>query len=411
MKRLCLLVGLCLAIAAQAEDDLAWKSRLLGETHGLRGDSPFAAGLPLTAFGRNRARLEEEVRGRVGPLALLATASAAAQAGSRLDSRVTVNELFADLGLGGERFSVGKKILAADVGYAFRPLDVLQRENRLQLLPPALEGIPQASWDNYSADAAWSLIVANPGHGRRGLAREDGSLALRGYRRVGATDFHGVWRQSARYGSELGAAFASVPDAAWELHGSFLQQTRGERRQPLAEGAPVAALLSPDAALAEVALDHPRKALLGATWTDESGLSVMGELWWDGSAPRAEDWRRLAANAARRNALLALPGVPAAAVAGATASSLALFQSGNLTRRGRFLRLAWSDPADSTWSASADLLQSAEDGGWNLTLGVGWQADKLRVDAGVRYYGGPAQSAWRLFPERGVLFAGASLAF
>ena len=36
--------------------DLAYKARLVGEGHSARGDSVFARGLPLTSFGRDRAR-------------------------------------------------------------------------------------------------------------------------------------------------------------------------------------------------------------------------------------------------------------------------------------------------------------------------------------------------------------------
>jgi len=108
--------------------------------------------------------------------------------------------------------------------------------------------------------------------------------------------------------------------------------------------------------------------------------------------------------------LLGLPGVPAAAVAGATAASTRMFEQGNLARRGLLTRLAWSDPGGG-WSASADLLKSIEDGGWTLTTALAWQSDRLRLDAGLRRYGGRADSAFRLLPERGVAFLGLSLAY
>jgi hypothetical protein len=187
-------------------------------------------------------------------------------------------------------------------------------------------------------------------------------------------------------------------------------QRRGERRVPLADSVSVASLLAADSALVTEAIDSPRKALLGGTWTSEGGFSVLGEFWWDGTAPTSSDWQRLRRQAAQRAALLGLLGVPAAAVAGATAASTRMFDQGNFAQRGMLTRLAWSDPGGRV-SASADLLKSLGDGGWTATAAFAWQGEKLRIDAGLRRYGGPADSAYRLLPERAAAFVGFSLAY
>lgn len=390
--------------------EFGWTTRGVGETHQMRRNSPFAAGLDLTGFGRDRYRFEQELRGRVGPLSLLATATESGRQGVKPSGRFVANEAYADFSLGGERFTAGKKVLSGDVAYAFRPIDVLQRENRLQVMPPQLEGIPMLSWDNFTSDGAWSLVIANPGHQRRGEAREDGSVALKLYQRVGAADLHGVLRNSLRYGLELGAAASAVPSEALEIHASLLTQRRGERRVPLADNASVRDLLMADSALATETLAAPSKLLVGGTWTTAGGFSLLGELWWDGSAPAAADWQRLNRQAAQRAALLGLPGVPAVAVAGATAASTRMFDQGSLVQRGLLTRLAWSDPGGN-WSASADMLKSLADGGWTLTTALAWQGERWRFDAGLRRYGGPADAAYRLLPERGVAFLGLSLAY
>ena len=395
--------------------DIAWNTRAVAEPHRQRDDSVFGAGLALTGFGRDRARIEQEARGRLGPVNLLATLTVSGQEGAKPETKFVAHEAYVDFSLGGERFSAGRKVLSGDVGYAFRPLDVLQRESRLQLAPPPLSGIPMIAWDNFDADSAWSLILANPGHGpgnagSTAAARDDSSLALRLFRRTASADLHGVARASARNGLELGAGFAAVPNEAVEVHGSLLLQQRGERRVPLAVGAGAAQLLNAGQALQVEPHGPIGKALLGATWTAESGLSAMGELWWDGSANSADDWRRLRANAVARNALRGLPGVPDAAIAGANAASTRLFEQGNLARRGLLARLAWTDPAGN-WSAAADWMASLEDGGRNLTLSAGYAADKWRLDAGVRAYGGKAESAFGLLPERRAAFVTFSVSY
>jgi hypothetical protein len=220
-----------------------------------------------------------------------------------------------------------------------------------------------------------------------------------------------VARFSERFRLETGAAASAVPHESLELHGSFLYMRRGERLVPLAEPASPAQLLSPDLALENKSTGSARKALAGFTWTHETGWSILGETWWDGSAPSAEDWQRLSRQAGQRNALAALPGVPAAAVAGSLAASPRMFQQPSVSRHAALARLAWSDPQGGRWSGGVDLLRSLDDGGYSLTAAVGWQADKLRLDAGVRRFGGKPDSAYRLMPERGIVFAGASLAF
>ena len=398
------------AVADEGAVELGWTTRLVGESHELRRDSPFAAGLPLTGFGRDRYRIEQELRGRAGPVSLLLTVTESGQQGAKPTGRFLANEAYVDFSLGGQRFSAGKKVLAGDVGYAFRPIDVLQRESRLQMMPPQLEGIPMLSWDNFSTDGAWSLVVANPGHQKRGEVRDDGSVALKVYRRVAAADFHGILRKSTRYGLEAGAAASWVPDEALELHASLLLQERGERRLPVADTAPVVALLAADGAILTEATRSPRKALVGGIWTTAEGYSLMGEAWWDGSAPAAADWQRLARQAAQRRAMLGLPGIPVAAVAGATAASTRIFDQGNLARRGLLARLAWSQPSGG-WSLSVDLLKSLDDGGTTLTAAASWQGDWLRLDAGVRRYGGRADSAYGLLPEAATAFVRVSLAY
>lgn len=414
----CTVLALAAAQGVRAEDepgaktvDLAYKTRVIAEDHAIRGDSVFVQGLPLTPFGQNRGRLEQEVRGRVGPASLLLTATASGQEGQRPASKLLANEVYADFRAGENHFTVGKKILSGDVGYGFRPIDVIQREARLQVLPPTLEGVTNLSLERFSADTAWSVIYANPGQGRRGNAKDDESASLRFYRRAGATDLHGIARFSARNGLESGAALSTVPRESLELHASFLVQRRGERQGPLAEPASIQDLLAPDRAVATTPLNTPRKALAGFTWSTDNGWSVIGETWWDGTAPTAGDWRALANQARARNALSGLPGVPAAAVAGSLAASTSLFQAPSVSRRTVLGHAGWTDPGGSGWTASLDVLRTLEDGSWTATAAVARETDRLRVDAGLRRFGGKEDSAYRLLPEKSILFVGISYAF
>ncbi|MBI2748612.1 MAG: hypothetical protein HYX43_04520 [Burkholderiales bacterium] len=415
MNRAALLFSALVAARPAAADDpaadLSYKTRLVAEDHGLRGDSIFAPGLPLTSFGRDRGRIEQEVRGRLGPASLLLTGTAFGQEGQTPTARLLANEAYVDFRAGENHFTVGKKILSGDVGYGFRPIDVIQREVRLQVLQPALEGVPNVAWERFTKDTAWSVILVNPGHRQRGDPKHDGSFTLRHYRRIDASDLHAVARISDRYRLETGAAISTVPNESLELHASFLVQRRGEQPAPLAEPATTSALLDPGRAVGAATVNTPRKLLAGFTWTWESGWSVIAETWWDGTAPSAADWQTLAAQARQRNALLGLPGVPAAAVAGSLAASTRLFQAPSVSRRSALVHLGWTDPAGGGWTASLDILRTLEDGGWTATAAAGREADRVRFDAGIRRFGGKPDSVYRLLPEWGILFAGVSLAF
>jgi hypothetical protein len=156
-----------------------------------------------------------------------------------------------------------------DVGYAFRPLDVVQREDRRALNPLALEGVPMLAWERFDADSATTVVWTNPGRGQAASASaqgDDEALAVRQYRQRGARDEYAVLRFSKRNGIEAGASFSQVASDGIELHASLLWQQRPA---------------------------HGGKALAGFTWTTESKFSVLGEAWTDRSAMPGQQHNRL----------------------------------------------------------------------------------------------------------------------
>jgi len=188
-------------------------------------------------------------------------------------SAVQINELSLERTLGAGFLTTGKKVMSWDVGYAFRPLDVVQQEDRRALDPATLEGVPMLAWEAFDAHRAVTVVLSNPGNGRREQPRDDGSLAVRLYRQDGARDEYAVLRLSARNGVEGGVSFSQVASPEFEVHGSVLLQQRHEDWQRRNGGG---------------------KALAGFTWTNEAKFSVLGEAWLDRTAMRQE----------RRNVLL-----------------------------------------------------------------------------------------------------------
>lgn len=393
------LLLLALAMVSPVAADTAIQLRAIPEFHQARSDSPFVASNALTSFGADRSRQEVEVRSEWQGINAVVTARSMAQQGRKPDNELLVNECYYDGILFGQRYSVGKKILSWDVGFGFRPLDVIQQEDRRAVFATTLEGVPYLAWERFDGDSAWLLVLANPGRSKAGKAKNDESLALKFYRRDTATDWHGLLRTSRRNGLEAGAAFAHVADAGLEWHGSLLHQTRYEHLwNPLADGGSPLAAIDP---LIIRRHRHGTRALIGATWTGESGISIVGEAWYDSTAYRTAEWRAVTDLAHRQAALRGI--APDSAVDGNLAFSTGLFTQPNLLRKNLLMRLSHRQEGNNLQPA-LDLLYTPEDGGRVDTASLSHEGNRYRIDAGVRVYGGQSGSAYRLLPEGRIVF-------
>lgn len=265
---------------------------------------------------------------------------------ARQDSRdgtlLRINELSLEQPLAGGFATIGKKVMSWDVGYAFRPLDVVQQEDRRALNPVTLEGVPMLAWEAFDERHAITVVWTNPGHGQRDQPHGDGALAVRLYRQQGATDQYAVLRASARNGLEGGVSFSHVASDALELHGSVLLQQRHD-----------AWVYGPRTPPSWQRRESGGKALAGLTWTTESKFSVLGEAWLD----------RTAAPGRQRNLLL----------------------------RAAQTEGDWEVAADVLWQAG----QGAVTGSRVTSLAASWKASPWQLSASLRHFSGAATVAAR----------------
>jgi len=241
---------LCAALIATAGPATALAGEMVANARAQLGTQSLQAG---------------ELRWREGPLRSVLTATSIDGGGVQLRA----NEMAYEDALAGGFLTAGKKVMSWDVGYAFRPLDVVQREERRALNPLALVGVPMLAWERFTADNATTIVWANPGRGRaaKGASqRDDEAIAIRQYWQRGARDEYAVLRLSRRNGIEAGASFSQVAGDGIEMHASLLWQQRPA---------------------------HGGKALAGFTWTTESKFSVLGEAWTDRSAAPGQQRNRL----------------------------------------------------------------------------------------------------------------------
>lgn len=386
------------ALAAQAGDFSASLS-IAPDWRVDNHDSAYFVAPPLVPAAHRSARQDLALRWRDGGFNAQGTLRVLARAGQTPEHHGIVNQLYYDGDLGnGSAYTLGKKVMSWGVGFGFRPLDLIQREDRRSLNPPPLTGVPLAAWEHFSADAAYTLAWTRPGHRHGATDSREPALAARYYRLVGGNDFHAVARLSRRHAIEVGAGITHTSGEEWAFHAAALYQRRyGKTLNALAEnGGGTLATANP---MQEVTRRNGLKAVAGSQWTGTAGFGVLVEAWFDAEAYSRDEWRRLDALTARQRALAGL--APAAAIDGNVAWSSRAFERPNLLRENLLLRLTHDD---ERWKPALEVLVTPRDGGRVVTTGLEYQGDRQRLNVGLRFLGGAADSAYAQAPAKRMAF-------
>jgi len=335
--------------------------------------------------------------------------------GGAHDATARFNELYVSgdvPGLGADwPFSAGRKIVGWDVGYAWRPNDVVEQEQRRQLLATTPEGRPVIQLEHFDAETAWTWVWVNPNHlntafEHRAFADES-ALAMRVYRRAGAVDWHGFLRWGEHTQGSVGGAVAWVATESVELHASARFATRHDA---WVVTAPAGAIVSTSPWQVQTQGAAPQW-LVGGTWTNADQWSLLAEAFHDGSAANDANWdawvarnHALVAAGSARTAPLPLRMGAAANLAWQTGA----WNGQNLRQDNVYLRLSWQHEA---WQPALDLLYTPADRGRSVTASLAWQGDRLKLEGGLRAYGGPADAVMSLLPWRRTGYVAATLAF
>jgi hypothetical protein len=412
--RIAAMLGCVLAVPpAAAEPNGEWRARfedrcvsMLGPQAAANRLQPDTTAVPADLWV-TEAELRHTLQGRLAGQALslgtnlLARAEREANGATADASRV--NELHASADLGAWQASAGKKVVGWDVGYGFRPNDVVQQELRRTLFGATPEGRPLLQLERFGADSAATLVWVNPQ--RRADVTERGAgesaLAWRGYRRFGAADGYAFARWGKHTRSSIGAAVSWVATDPLELHGSarWLRHYDGWRFDPASNETLLRA--NP---WQQATLGHAAMALIGLNWTGASQQSVIAEVWFDGTALSGHQWTRWRS----RNDALHRVGLPPAPAAGNLAWQATPFSAANLRRENVYLRLAWQP---DKWTWAIDALIHPEDGGVLATASAQWQGDRWRFNAAWRQAAGARESILRQLPTRRTALLAATWAF
>jgi hypothetical protein len=358
---------------------------------------------------RSGPEIDSELRANGYGVSGVAWVQAQRQEGDRWRARGHFDELYASGSLADWQFSAGRKIVAWDVGYAFRPNDFVEQEPRRLLLETTPQGRTLVSAERFDASTAWSFVLVNPTHERSERNAAEPALAARVYRRDGAVDWHGFARFGERTGASVGAATAWVASESIELHASARWLARADTLAldgSAVAGSPLG-LVRSDPWMAATA-HRVVQALVGGTWTNAEQISVLGEAWWDGTALADGAWDGWNARSRSLAALVGGP-VPASAIAGNLAwQGSALDASSSLRRANLFARLSWQH---DKWQPAIDMLYEPADAGRIVTASIGWQGDRVRVDGGLRVYGGPSNAVLSQLPTKRIVYLAGTWSF
>ena len=389
---------LLLAMLSSYAGEFSGTLRVIPEYHRANQESLFFE--PLHEF--QELRQEFEGRYQDGGFNLLATAISTLQ--EKPDNELILNELYYDTVV--QEMSFGKKIMSWGVGYGFRPLDVVQQEDRQIIYPITLEGVPLIAWEHFTDKAALLFAYINPLRGINSERLDEESVAFKYYYLWDNTDIHIVSRLSRRNKGEAGIGFTNIVNDNLEWHGSFLYLHRYYKRlNRLTESS---SLLATDDPMIEEFFHSGINAILGFTWSHSSGISLLGEFWFDNSAYSKNEWNKLRQLTESQLRLLETSQIPESAIYSNIAASSQFFSQANLLQQNLLLRLSIDG---DTIDGAIDWLLTPQDGGWVLTSSLNYELNRQRFEVGLRTFGGSSDSAFRAVTDDFISYLSWTIAF
>ena len=184
--------------------DVSTRLRVVPEYHDVNRSSEFFLPDAINPLPQQRSHQVLEIQSALKGFHMLGTLSNFVARHKKPENDAVLNELYLDFSLANEDFSIGKKVMSWGVGFGFRPLDLLQRENRRRLYQNTLEGVSLLAWEHFTRSGAVTLVYANPGAGNHADVIDDESFAFKYYQLLGDTDLQVVARWSEQNQWEAG---------------------------------------------------------------------------------------------------------------------------------------------------------------------------------------------------------------
>jgi len=398
-RKLLLAAVLVFAVWAEAAAESAIGLRLGLQHTGSETGRLFSVPDEFSQIPKNAAR--QDVYARYGGKYITFNGRASAEQepdGKRHYEKGVVNELSADFEVAGYEIGVGKKVASWGVGYGFRPLDVIQRENRQAIEPLDLEGAPMIMAERFDAYSSLTMAIVNHAS-YDGMAPRAGIYegAAKYFTKAGNLDLHMALYANENEKMSFGAGMAAVTGEHLETHASFRFLPSYFKKAIWSA--------SPAGSAQDERHENGLQALAGASWTWANGWTILGEMWHDSAAYSLREWNAIYSFAGRLNSLPTGNGAEGAYPGISAAKNL--FEGSNTLQNNIFLRLSYTD---DDFKPYISVLWTPEDGGTVLTAVADWHAlDRIVLFAAARTIGGQSGSAYYESGSGSVVFAGVKI--
>ncbi len=316
--------------------------------------------------------------------------------------------------------TLGKVRLDWGVGYGYRPLDVIKPYRRNPVGIVAEEGAGVFSLSSFDGLGEWTLIYSDSSWTSHDSdsqytneleqQSEQQGFGIRRYGLVGEHEYQWLaYYDDVRHGL-LGASVVSVLDLAWEFHGSAVYQRHSlGYQQPKTQPNNLQPVT-----LSEK--DEAYQALVGLTWANEIGNSIILEYWFDSRAWSGSEWKE-----AINSATLLKSNPATTTLAGSYAQG---YQHANIVQHNLMFHwtldsTAWAHifsdgmnetPQGDSWgwlsnvTPTLDVLISPEDGGFIVTQWINYQmvdsgSSSVDLELAARFLAGKGDSAYANLPD------------
>jgi len=315
-----------------------------------------------------------------------------------------LNEAYYDFSASSLDFTIGKKVLSWGVGYGFRPLDLIQQENRRVLISQNLEGVLLTSAEYYTGNSAISFLITNRELiSDRQSRSKDHEAAVKLYSLYNDWDLHGVGHYSEVFGASFGLGFSTIVGDELEVHASSTYRSRYHKLiNVLTESNETFALTDP---VYEKHYNDCINAVLGFSWTFQSGITVIGEAWHDCTAYTYSEWAAMRDLTKQQQLLLSsLPQAAQDATETQIQGNQRYFNQANILQNNLFTRLSYDGEKTDPY---LDVLLTPDDGGVVLSTSIEHEIKQnILLYANARYFTGRSSSAYKQLGNRALIYLG-----
>lgn len=316
--------------------------------------------------------------------------------------------------------TLGKIRLDWGVGYGYRPLDIIKPYRRNPVGIVAEEGAGVVALSVFDATGEWTLLYTDSSWTSQSLndlerKSQQQGIGVRRYNMQGEQEYQWLaYYDDVRHGL-IGGSVVSVLDLAWEFHGSatYQQQSLGYEL--------------PNSSQQPVVLSEQGNAfqtLLGLTWANEVGNSIILEYWYDSRAWSSSQWQEAIDTTTSLNKMATPSTNPTQAE---TSQNTALsasytqgFQHSNIVQHNVMLHWSLNSTVWAQWDWSReinwiqhvtptfDLLYSPQDNGIIATQWLNYEwidtgSASLDLELAARFLTGKSNSAYANLPDKHMI--------